>query len=88
MHSVTCDEFHSIMIELIKMQNVQHEDMVKALEDQFRAYQHRADITGSATSAKSSRRGTKQDAMPATGDAPAKKKLCYNVPSFPPALPP
>jgi hypothetical protein len=86
MRSVTCDEFHSVMIELNKTQNVTHEDMVKSLEDHFRAYQHRADITGSATGTKSSRRGTKQDATPATGDAPAKKKLGYNVPSFPPAL--
>ena len=82
MHSVTCDEFHSVMIDLNKKNNIQHEDMVKALEDHFHAYQHHVDITGNLTGTKSVDRGTKLS-EPIQGDGPSQNKLGWNVPPIP-----
>ncbi len=85
MRSVTCDEFHSVMIELNKKNEIQHEEMVRALEDHFRAYQHRVDITGNSPGTKSVRRGTKTSES-AQGDGLSQNKHGWNVPPIPNSL--
>lgn len=50
--SVTCEEFHSVMIELSKNRSIQPDDMIKALEDHYHAYQHRATIASNSSSTK------------------------------------
>jgi hypothetical protein len=85
--SVTCEEFHSVMIDLSKNRSIQPDDMIKALEDHYRAHQHRATIAGHSSSSKAIRRGTKLEKSAGAGDSSSStKKLGWNVPPFPRTL--
>ncbi|CAK9056100.1 unnamed protein product, partial [Durusdinium trenchii] len=65
--AVSCEEFHSVMIDLSKNRHVKPDDMIKALEDHYRAFQHRATIAGNPSSTKQARRGGMRQV--ASGDA-------------------
>jgi hypothetical protein len=86
--SVTCEEFHSVMIDLSKNRSIQPDDMIKALEDHYRAHQHRATIAGhSSSGTKAIRRGAKSDsAAGADKGSSSATKLGWNVPPFPRTL--
>jgi hypothetical protein len=86
--SVTCEEFHSVMIDLSKNRSIQPDDMIKALEDHYRAHQHRATIAGhSSSGTKAIRRGAKNDsAAGADKGSSSATKLGWNVPPFPRTL--
>lgn len=83
--SVTCEEFHSVMIDLSKNRSIRPEDMITALEDHYRAYQHRATIAGNSTSTKQIRRGKKDSSSGGAQEAPA-TKLGWRIPPFPRTL--
>jgi hypothetical protein len=83
-HSVTCEEFHSVMIDLSKNRSIQPDDMIKALEDHYHAHQHRATIAShSSSGTKAIHRGAKSDsAAGADKGSSSAMKFGWNVPSF------
>jgi hypothetical protein len=86
--SVTCEEFHSVMIDLDKNLSIQPDDLIKALEDHYHAYQHLATIAGHSSSAtKAINHGTKNDPTAGVDKASSSAmKLGWNIPPLPRSL--